>query len=174
MPKAQKSVRVAVVQAAPVLFDREASVAKVAELTAEAAGQGAQLVLFPEAFIPAYPRGLGFGTVVGSRKPAGRQTFQRYWEQAVDLPGRAAAAIGAAAREHGVYLAIVSPLGEVLAGPVFGREEILVADLDLGEIPRSKLDFDVVGHYARSDVFRLQVNENPMPPVVPMTDNFEG
>ncbi len=73
----QQIVKVAVVQAAPVLFDREATVAKACELIAEAAAKGAQLVLFPEAFIPAYPRGLSFGTVVGSRSPQGRLTWKR-------------------------------------------------------------------------------------------------
>ena len=57
--------------------------------------------------------------------------------------------------------AIVSPLGEVLAGPLYDQEGILFAELDLGEIVRSKLDFDVVGHYARPDVFQLTVNERP-------------
>jgi nitrilase len=60
---------------------------------------------------------------------------------------------------------IVGPLGDVLAGPLFGEEGILTADLDLGEIPRSRFDFDVVGHYARPDVFQLTVNDKPMPPV---------
>ncbi len=50
-------VKVAVVQAAPVLFDRAATVAKTCRLTAEAAAEGAKLIIFPEAFIPAYPRG---------------------------------------------------------------------------------------------------------------------
>ena len=62
--------------------------------------------------------------------------------------------------------AIVSPLGEVIAGPLYDGEGILFADLDLGEIPRSRFDFDVVGHYARPDVFHLTVNEKPTPPVV--------
>jgi nitrilase len=57
--------------------------------------------------------------------------------------------------------AIVSPLGEVLAGPLFDGEGILTAELDMGEVSRSRLDFDVVGHYARPDVFRLTVNEEP-------------
>ena len=61
---------------------------------------------------------------------------------------------------------IVSPLGQVVAGPLRGREGILTADLDLGEIPRGKFDFDVVGHYARPDVFTLAVNERPQIPVV--------
>ena len=51
------TVKVAVVQAAPVLFDRDASIAKACRLTAEAASQGARLILFPEAFVPAYPAG---------------------------------------------------------------------------------------------------------------------
>ena len=62
--------------------------------------------------------------------------------------------------------AIISPLGEVLAGPLFDQEGILFATLDLGEIARSKFDFDVVGHYARPDVFQLIVNEEPCVSVV--------
>ncbi len=60
---------------------------------------------------------------------------------------------------------IISPLGEVLAGPARDGEEILFADVDLDEITRGKLDFDVAGHYARPDVFRLIVDETPKPPV---------
>ncbi len=61
---------------------------------------------------------------------------------------------------------IVGPLGQVLAGPVYGEESVLVADLDRGDLARAKLDFDVVGHYARPDVFRLEVNERLQKPVV--------
>lgn len=61
---------------------------------------------------------------------------------------------------------IANPLGEILAGPEYDRECILTADIDLKEIPRGKYDFDVVGHYARPDVFQLHVNETPKPPVV--------
>jgi len=100
------SVRVAVVQASPVLLDRDATVAKAVRLTDEAATGGARLVLFPEAFVPAYPRELSFGTVIGRRTAAGRLAYQRYWDQAVDVPGPATEALGAAARRHGVYLAI--------------------------------------------------------------------
>lgn len=58
---------------------------------------------------------------------------------------------------------IVSPLGEVLAGPNFDGECILTADLDLDDITRGKYDFDAVGHYARPDVFRLFVDESAKP-----------
>jgi nitrilase len=60
---------------------------------------------------------------------------------------------------------IVSPLGEVLAGPLYDQEGILHADLDLSDVTKAKVDLDVVGHYARPDVFRLYVNNDPCPPV---------
>jgi nitrilase len=303
-------LRTAVVQAAPVPFDRDASVQKTCDLVGEAAAQGAQLVLFPEAFIPAYPRGLSFGTVVGSRTPAGRRTWERYWSASVDIPGPVTRVLGSAAQNARIHLAvgvierdrrsrgstlyctllyfgpdgrllgkhrklkptaaerlvwgegdgstltvldttlgklgglicwenymplarmalyekgveiylaptadardswqatlrhiacegrcfvlgcnqfmtkemvpadlegreelaeqpdilcrggsaIISPLGDYLAGPLYDEEGILFADLDLTEIIRAKFDFDVTGHYARPDVFRLVVNERP-------------
>ena len=307
--------KVAVVQASPVLFNREATIEKTCRLILEAAEKDVKLILFPEAFIPAYPRGLSFGAVVGSRTSAGRLTWQRYWENAVDVPGPAVETIGEAVQEAGVYLAIgvierdtqfsqgtlyctllyfgpdgnllgkhrklkptgserliwgegdgstltvletelgkigglicwenymplarmamyskgvelylaptadardtwqstlrhiacegrcfvlgsnqfvtkemypddlegldeldehpdvicrggsaiISPFGEVLAGPLYDKEGVLFADIDLAEVARGKFDFDVVGHYARPDVFQLVVNESPLLPVV--------
>lgn len=317
MTKEFQSFKVAVVQAAPVFFNREATIEKTCSLILEAAAQDAKLILFPEAFIPAYPRGLSFGTVVGNRSAAGRRTWQRYWANAVDVSGPAIETLGEAARQAGVYLAIgvierdnqfsqgtlyctllyfgpdgqllgkhrklkptgaerliwgegdgstltvietelgkigglicwenymplarmamyskgvelylaptadardtwqatlrhiacegrcfvlgcnqfltkdmypsdlevldeldeqpdvmcrggsviISPFGEVLAGPLFDREDMLFAELDLSEVVRAKFDFDVVGHYARPDVFQLVVNEKPAMPVVQM------
>jgi nitrilase len=60
---------------------------------------------------------------------------------------------------------VVSPLGQVLAGPLYDQEGTLFAELDLAEVAQGKYDFDVVGHYARPDVLRLIVNERPLPPV---------
>ena len=100
-------VKVAVIQAAPALFNREASVEKACRLTQEAASQGAWLaILFPEAFVPAYPRGLSFGTVVGSRSPGGRLTWQTYWANSVEISSPTTEALGAAARQANAYLAI--------------------------------------------------------------------
>ena len=71
---------------------------------------------------------------------------------------------------------IVGPLGKILAGPNFEGECILTAEIDLGDVVRGKYDFDVVGHYARPDVFRLYINERATPPVVwkasPLGDPF--
>lgn len=55
---------------------------------------------------------------------------------------------------------IVNPQGLILAGPHYGSEAILTADINLDEIVEGKYDLDVVGHYARPDVFRLTVNEH--------------
>lgn len=60
---------------------------------------------------------------------------------------------------------IVSPLGAVLKGPVFGAEAILTAELDFAEIARGKMDFDAAGHYARPDVFELKVDRRAKRPV---------
>ena len=284
-------VRAAVVQAAPLLFDREATLAKVRTLTADAAGQGARLIVFPEAFVSGYPKGFDFGARVGSRTLDGRREFRRYFESAVEIPSAAVTELSAIAREHSVHLVIgvierdggtlyctvlffspsgdllgkhrklmptamerliwgmgdgstlpvfdtplgrvgavicwenympllrmamyakgielycaptvddrdtwarsmqhiafegrcfelsavqyvehqirggsviVNPQGTVLAGPHYGSETILYADLDRNEIAEGKFDLDVVGHYARPDVFRLTVIERPAPAV---------
>ena len=61
--------------------------------------------------------------------------------------------------------AVYSPLGELLAGPLWDQEGIVYADLDMGEVARGKFDFDVTGHYARPDVFQFFVNQEEQPPV---------
>jgi len=60
---------------------------------------------------------------------------------------------------------ILDPLGNVLAGPLFDEEGILVAEIDLDAVTRAKLDFDAAGHYARPDVFELRVNTTARAPV---------
>ncbi|MEI6777613.1 MAG: nitrilase-related carbon-nitrogen hydrolase [Chloroflexales bacterium] len=297
--------RAAVVQAAPVAFDRDASLARALHLIAEAAAQGAQLVVFPEAFLSGYPKGLDFGARVGMRSPEGRDLFRRYYESALDVPGPETAALGASAHAHRLHLVIgviertggtlyctvlffgpdgallgkhrkvmptamerliwgfgdgatlpvlptalgrlgaaicwenympqlrlalygqgvqlycaptvddretwlatmrhialegrcfvlsacqfarrddfppdvapiqgddpatvlirggsciVGPLGEVLAGPTFDAPAILTAEIDVGAISRASFDLDVVGHYARPDLFQLTVQTRP-------------
>ncbi len=98
--------KVAVVQAAPVVFDRERTLEKVDALAREAVRGGARLVLFPEAFVSAYPRGLGFGAVIGSRTNEGREEYRRYWESSVDVPGSAVDALGRTARSNRIYLIV--------------------------------------------------------------------
>ena len=106
-------INVAVIQAAPALFDLKGSLDKVADWARQAALEGAQFVLFPEAFLPAYPRGLGFGSVVGSRTPKGREDWLVYFRNSVRVPGPATERLGQIARENQLYLAIgVTEIGE--------------------------------------------------------------
>jgi nitrilase len=99
-------VRVAVVQAAPAMFDTQRSLQKLADFTADAAKLGAGLVVFPEAFIAGYPKGHDFGVSVGIRSTAGRDEFRRLFESAIDVPGDATQFIGTVAKEHGVHLVV--------------------------------------------------------------------
>ena len=98
-------VRVAAVQPRGYPFDSPAAVEHVCAATAEAAANGAELVIFPEAFVGGYPWGLAFGTAVGGRKPAGRRTFGRYHDAAIPVPGPETERMGRAAASGGVYLA---------------------------------------------------------------------
>ena len=313
----KKRVTVAVAQVSSVGFDAEATLAKLGTYAREAAEKGAELVLFPEAFVGTYPRGLSFGATIGNRTIDGRNDFVRYFDNAITVPGPAtkfisdiAAAnhlyivtgvierdgrtlyctalffgpdgdllgkhrklmptaserliwgygdgstmpvfdtpigkMGAAicwenymplmrmayyAKGIELYLAptadgretwlptmrhiaiegrcfvlscnqfsrrrdypddyniattdpdtilntggscIISPMGEVLAGPNFEDECVLTAELDMQDIARGKFDFDVVGHYARPDVFSLTVSERALPPVVIKADSGQA
>lgn len=297
--------KAAVVQAAPILFDKQKTIDKIGQLVREAASKKAELILFPEVIIPGYPRGLSFGTVVGSRSEEGRDLFLTYWENAIEIPGPEIELLGKLAKTakaflvvgvtekdtvsdtlyctlvyfsnkgeylgkhrkikptaaeriiwgegdgkdltvyattHGkmgglicwenymplarmalyqqgleIYLAptadcrqswqatmehiavesrcyvlgcnqfvtksqyplelqkeienqssplcsggsvIISPLGKVLAGPLFNEEGILYADIDHREIIKSKMDFDVIGHYNRPDIFEFRVKDD--------------
>ncbi len=292
----------AVIQASPILFDKKNTIEKIGDLTSVAAQQKANLILFPEVFIPGYPRGLSFGTIVGSRSIEGRELFHRYWENAIEVPGKETEQLGNFSKGTKTYLVIgvtekdkisdtlyctllyfaptgqligkhrklkptsaerilwgegdgqdlnihetplgkigglicwenymplarmalyqqgidiylaptadsrdtwqatlihiacesrgyvlgcnqfvtkesypdflqeeiknqpsimsrggsviISPLGKVLTGPLFDKEGILYAELDPKEIIKAKMDFDVIGHYARPDVFDFKL-----------------
>src|SRR5882672_11534935 len=97
---------VAVIQSSPVMFEPKATLAKVRGLTADAATKGAKVVVFPEAFVSAYPKGLDFGARVGSRTPQGRDDFRKYFDSAIDVPGWATEQLSRMAKESGVYLVI--------------------------------------------------------------------
>lgn len=98
--------KVAVVQSASVPFDTPATVAKMVGLIDEAAQQGASLALFPEAFIGGYPKGLGFGTVVGVRLPEGRELYDRYSRSAITLDGPEIATIADAAARAKLFVVV--------------------------------------------------------------------
>jgi nitrilase len=97
-------VKVACIQAEPVVLDRDATIAKLAALAREAAGAGAQLVVFPEAFVPAYPSSVWARALAGWAEPGAKDAFALLARESVQVPGPAEARIGAAASEHGVWI----------------------------------------------------------------------
>ncbi|MCP9745859.1 carbon-nitrogen hydrolase family protein [Lacihabitans sp. CS3-21] len=306
-----RKVKVGVVQATPALFDIEKTVDIVISWIEKGANQGCELLLFPESFIPCYPRGLTFDAVIGRRSEKSREQWLKYWNNSIELDAVSKSAkhlskiseaikkanifvaLGVTEKEslggslhcsllyYGkdgkllgkhrklkptgleryiwtesdgstlttldteigkigglicwenymplarmamynkgveIYLAptadsreswqstmqhialegrcyvlaanqivrksdypaafeedlanepeimcaggsvILSPLGEVLAGPLWNQEGILTAELDFSILAKSKLDFDVIGHYSRNDVFNFSVNKQP-------------
>ena len=299
-------VKVGVVQHSPVFFDKQASLEKLARLTQENAEKGCELLVFPESFIPGYPRGFDFGATVGKRTDEGRDLFLEYSQQSVDVLSSDKEFLEELSRNHNVYLVvgvtekeaasgslycsmlyispkkgllgvhrkikptgterliwaegsgdslvtfdteigrlgglicwenympqarmamyskgvqiyiaptadardswidtmrhialegrcfvlgcnqfftqsmysekyrellrddkeiicrggsvIFSPLGGIMAGPLFDEEGTLVVTINLKDIVRSKLDFDVNGHYSRPDIFEFRVNDQP-------------
>ena len=97
-------VKVACVQAEPVVLDREATIERLAERTAEAAAAGAALVVFPETFVPAYPSSRWAKALAGWADPRAKAAFATLAREAVEVPGPAADRLGEIAREHGVWL----------------------------------------------------------------------
>ena len=308
MSTTTSTFKVAVAQVAPVFLDAKATVSKACDLIGEAAGAGASLVLFPEAFIPGYPDwvwvvpnskkatidalyrelfenavtipddsterlcgaaakakihvaigvsernaeasnaslyntllyiddsgnvmgkhrklmptggerlmwAMGDGSTLGAfDTPLGRLGGLICWENYMPLARHAMYAWGTqvhlaptwdsseawlmsmrhVAREGGMFVlgccqalrmddipdrlefkalypegrewvnkgnsCIINPKGEFIAGPVAEKEEVLYADIDLGMIPAAKWLFDAAGHYARPDVFKFAVNDEP-------------
>jgi len=302
-----KKFKVGCVQATPALFNKSKTMDIVLRWIQKASKEGVKLLVFPESFIPAYPAGLGFGTVVGSRTEAGRAQFKEYWENSVEVGADETQQLAKWAKEYKMYITIgvterdpisktlyctllyfspqgklmgkhrklkptaaerlvwgegdgsslstfdseigklgglicwenymplarmsmyqkgvelyvaptadsrdswnsslihiacegrcyvigsnqfirksdypehlqkelaedrpeilsrggsviISPLGKVLAGPLYNEEGLLIAEIDHGEIVKSKMDFDVIGHYARNDVFGFDAKGQP-------------
>jgi nitrilase len=100
----ERAVKAACVQAEPVVLDRDATLEKLDRLTAEAAREGAELVVFPEAFIPVYPSSTWAKHFAGWADERSKAAFARIAEEAVAVPGPAADRLGATAKEHGVWL----------------------------------------------------------------------
>ena len=100
----ERAVKAACVQAEPVVLDRDATLEKLERLTAESAGEGAELVVFPEAFIPVYPSSTWAKHFAGWADERSKAAFARIAEEAVAVPGPAADRLGAAAKAHGVWL----------------------------------------------------------------------
>ena len=98
--------KLALVQAAPVMFDKDQCVEKIIRLIREAASKGAELVVFPELFIPGYPYGMTYGFTVGSRSKAGREDWKVYYDNSILANGPEMEKIVDCAKENSVYVSV--------------------------------------------------------------------
>ncbi|MFN3936058.1 MAG: carbon-nitrogen hydrolase family protein [Gemmobacter sp.] len=96
-------MKAAVAQIAAIPDDPMATARKAAATLREAAGEGARLVVFPEALIGGYPKGASFGAPIGMRRPEGREAFRRYFEASVTLDGPEMAELAEAAADSGAF-----------------------------------------------------------------------
>jgi len=106
MKELKDTCRIAVVQAEPVMFDKEACIAKAIKYIEECAAGGAELIVFPELFIPGYPFGMNFGFRTGSRSEPGREDWKRYYDNSILAEGPEMDRLISAAEEAGVYVSI--------------------------------------------------------------------
>lgn len=304
--KLKMKIKICLIQDSPVFFDKEKTIDKVEQLTKKYAKQGCQLVVFPESFIPGYPRGFSFGAKIGSRTNEGRNLYSEYYKNSIDIESDDLKRLEKLSESENVYLVIgvtekektngslhcsmlyisptdgllgvhrkikptgterivwseadgkslvtfqtkigklgglicwenymplarmamykrgveiyiaptadsreewtstmqhialegrcfvlgcnqfftksmypdkyqglvqdepenlcpggsviVSPMGKIVAGPLFGEAGALISVVDLENINLSKLDFDVIGHYSRNDIFTFNVLNQP-------------
>src|SRR4028118_1203428 len=99
------TIRVAAIQATPVVLDAAGSVDKAIALIAEAAAEGAQLVVLPECFVAMYPSWVWAGAAL-SDDDGIDEIFMRLWESSVDVPGPLIDQLVSACRRHGVHCVI--------------------------------------------------------------------
>jgi nitrilase len=100
-----ESVRVAAVQATPVILDAEATIDKAIGLLDDAADQGASLVVFPECFVSLYPSG-AWAAAAATWSPGCDELWERMWESSVDVGGPLVDRLVAACAERGTHVAI--------------------------------------------------------------------
>ena len=100
----REPVTVACAQVEPVLFDRDATIGRIAEVAADAAAREARLVLFPEAFIPAYPSNRWVRFLAGGQDS--KAVYAKLARSSLELPGPDSDRLGGIAREHGLWLAL--------------------------------------------------------------------
>lgn len=104
MKDLKSSCRLAIVQAAPVMFDKDACLQKALSLLQTAANSGAELIVFPELFLPGYPYGMTFGYTVGSRTEPGREDWKVYYDNSILANGAEMRQLIDRAKRLGVYL----------------------------------------------------------------------
>jgi nitrilase len=121
-------VRVACAQVEPVIFDREATLDKLATVAADVAANGAQLVLFPETFVPVYPSSRWAGAL-GVWGGSAKELWARLARASVTVPSPETERIGAVAKQHGLVLAV--GVNELDGGTLYNTLLVFTPDGEL-------------------------------------------
>ncbi len=124
----EKTCRLALVQAEPVMFDKKASLEKALGLIEEAAEKKAKLIVFPELFIPGYPFAMNFGYGVGMRTAKGREDWVRYCEASVVAGGPEFEKLSEAARRAGAYISMGFSERDAVSGTLYNCNAIFEPD----------------------------------------------
>ena len=99
-------VKVGLVQDSPVFFDKEKTLDKMESLIEKYTKEGCRLLVFPESFVPGYPRGFNFGATIGKRTYEGRDLYNIYHRNSIDLESDDRQRLEQLAKESGAYLII--------------------------------------------------------------------
>ncbi|MBP3605424.1 MAG: carbon-nitrogen hydrolase family protein [Clostridia bacterium] len=125
MKDLKKQCSIAVVQATPVMFDKDKCLEKVLKFIEECAKNGAELIVFPELFIPGYPLGMTYGFTVGARGEDGRKDFKTYYDNSVLANGKEMEAVAAAAKAHGVYVSLGYSERDAVTGTLYNSNMMI-------------------------------------------------
>lgn len=118
----------AIVQATPVMFRKDKGLEKALTLIDEAAQQGAELIVFPELFLPGYPYGMTFGFTVGSRKADGRVDWKNYYDNSLLFDGAEIKALIDKAKALGVYLSMGYSERDAVTGTLYNSNVMIAPD----------------------------------------------
>ena len=124
----KNACRIALVQAEPVLFNKQKSLKKALVFIEEAAQSKAELIVFPELFIPGYPVGMNFGFSVGKRTEPGRKDWKRYYDASVVADGDEFTQLANAAKKYNVYISIGFSERDIVGGTLYNSNAIFEPD----------------------------------------------
>lgn len=128
MRDVKHTCKIALVQAEPVLFDKKASLEKALNLIEEAAKKEAELIVFPELFIPGYPIGMNFGFSMGKRTEAGREDWMRYYNASLLAGGAEFEVLAAAAVKAKAYISMGFSERDAVKGTLYNSNVIFEPD----------------------------------------------
>ena len=128
MKDLKDTCKLAVVQAAPVMFDKTACIEKTLKLINECTANGAELIVFPELFIPGYPYGMTFGFRVGSRNADGRKDWKVYYDNSILANGPEMQQLIEKAKEQGIYLSIGYSERDAVTGTLYNSNMMIAPD----------------------------------------------